>query len=151
MRCTEYLAKLKTHTTYCFFLSRWLSLTNKPALHNTTNVFCFLITRSNVSYSLDLPRIWSADASFGSFLPSLHLAADSSAHCCSVPAFTPLHNWSDGSLLQFHTITYCNCTHLQNWSNYPPNTRIDDYQWMLVQLLLYLISFLYLILTSVHQ
>lgn len=105
MQRTEYLAKSKPYTTYCFFLSCWQSLTNKPALHNTTNVFCFLITRSSVSYSLGLPRICSADASFGSFLPSLTLAADSSAHCCSVPAFTPLHNWGDGSLLQFHTIT----------------------------------------------
>lgn len=43
--------------------------------------------------------LMQADASFGSFLLSLPLAADSSAHCCSVPAFIPLHNWRDGSLL----------------------------------------------------
>lgn len=92
-----YLAKSKQiqHTR---FFSSWQNLANKRALHKLTNIL--VITGSNISNSVGLWGVWSADASCGSFpFHSLPLSPQSAVRYRVIPGFTLLHNWRKRAVL----------------------------------------------------
>lgn len=137
-----YLAKSKQirHTR---FFSSWQSLANKPALHNITNIL--VITGSNISNSVALWSVWSADASRGSFpFRSLPLSPQSSVHYRVIPGFALLHNWRKRSVLlaavkRTEPSGFTEAAHTGIWRNvvmnYPPSTGIliiNEYETQLL-------------------